>query len=200
MFNSPSESIQIKKYPNRRYYDATHSRHVTLQEVHDLIMAGHDVSITDSRNGDDITNLVLTQILLERDQPKLDLFPSSILHVMIRSNRQMLRAWLDNFFGPFLGLVSSSQKQWDSYLRTAMHGKFLSPMDWASGIMGNFAQSRRHGPSDNSPPNSDPLSDDGPMEPPPATDELDELRRQVAGLKARIDQLNGSRETTGPSS
>ena len=62
------EVIQIKKYPNRRYYDTSNSRHVTLQEMHDLIVSGKDICVTDSRNGDDITNLVLTQILLERDE------------------------------------------------------------------------------------------------------------------------------------
>ena len=115
MFNGRHpEVVQIKKYPNRRYYDATHSRHLTIQEVHGLIASGRDVCVTDSRNGDDITNLVLTQIILEQEEPKLDLFPSSVLHLMIRSNRQVLRSSMERFFGPFLELLSSSQKQFDA--------------------------------------------------------------------------------------
>src|SRR3990172_5532526 len=147
MFDGLSlEVIQIKKYPNRRYYDATNSRHVTLQELHDLIVSGKDICVTDSRNGEDITNLLLTQILLERDEPKLDLFPSSVLHMMIRSNRQALRSTMERFFGPFLGLVSTSQKQFDAYLRQAMQTNVSSPMEWANRMMQAFSGvSQAHG-------------------------------------------------------
>ncbi len=30
---SAPKKLAIKKYPNRRYYDATHSRHLTLDEI-----------------------------------------------------------------------------------------------------------------------------------------------------------------------
>ena len=73
--------LQIKKYPNRRYYDATRSCHVTLQEVYDLVRDGQDVCVTDSRTGEDITNLNLMQDMLEKDQPKLDVFPSRVISV-----------------------------------------------------------------------------------------------------------------------
>ncbi len=172
--------VQIKKYPNRRYYDATHSRHVTLQEVHDMIMAGEDVCVTDSRNGDDITNLVLTQILLEKDEPKLDLFPSSVLHMMVRCNRQVLRTWIERSFGPFLGLLSTSQRQFDAYVRQAMHGPVLSPLDWANRMMQAFSASSSPAPSTESPPEASPDS---------GGDGLEELRRQLSELQRRLDEI-----------
>lgn len=187
---TPTEPIQIKKYPNRRYYDATRSRHITLQEVHDIIKSGQDVSITDSRNGDDITNSVLMQILLEQDQPKLDLFPASILHMMIRSNRQVLRNWIEQFFAPFYGLFSSSQKQWDAYVRSAMQGRFMTPMDWAGSMMEAFRRS--------SPPSNGKYQVDDTEADTTGSGELDELRQQLAALQARLDQLGTGRENSGP--
>lgn len=181
--DSTREVISIKKYPNRRFYDATRSRHVTLQEVHDLIIAGHDVCVTDSRTGDDITNLVLTQILLEKDQPKLDLFPASILHMMIRTNRNALRATFERFYSPFLNLMATSQKQMDNYLRKAMHGQMLTPMDWAREMMHVFsgAKTQENG-AGVSPPEP---SDDA---------EIEELREQLTALKRRLDSLSADRE------
>ncbi|MEK6798414.1 MAG: polyhydroxyalkanoate synthesis regulator DNA-binding domain-containing protein [Planctomycetota bacterium] len=176
------EVIQVKKYPNRRYYDATRSRHVTLQDVQDLIVAGHDVCITDSRNGDDITNVVLMQILLERDQPKLDLFPSSVLHVMIRSNRQVLRTMLERFFGPFWGMMANSQRQFDTYLRQAMHG-VVNPLEWAGGMMEAFGRSSRA--SSNGSTGPEPSEPDDPGQP-----NLDELRAQLAAILQRIEALS----------
>ena len=99
-------TLQIKKYPNRRYYDASRSRHITLHEIYDLIVAGQDICIIDSRSGKDLTNHALLQIILEQDQPKLDLLPPSLLHLLIRSNRQMLHAALERGFGPFRALAS----------------------------------------------------------------------------------------------
>ncbi len=182
-----SEVTQIKKYPNRRYYDATNSRHVTLQELHDLIVSGKDICVTDSRNGDDITNLLLTQILLEQDEPKLDLFPSSVLHLMIRSNRQVLRSSMERFFGPFQGLLKTSQKQFDAYLRQAMQTNVSSPMEWASRMMQAFSgasQAPGPAPSQASEPRA---------ESPESGETLDDLREQLAALQRQVEKLGAVR-------
>ena len=59
----------LKKYPNRRYYDTTQSRHITLDEIYAMIRGGVDVHVTDSKTGEDITAKVLAQIILEHDPP-----------------------------------------------------------------------------------------------------------------------------------
>lgn len=177
--------LHIKKYPNRRYYDTTRSCHVTLQEVHDLVVGGQDVSITDSRSGDDITNLVLMQIILEKDQPKVDIFPSSILHLMLRSNRQALRGYVDQFFTPFLSMLARSQKQFDAYMRNAMSGRFVTPMDWANSMLNAF------GASSNGASDAAAGVDSSPA--PTADDEnLDELRAQLRELQHRISALTAA--------
>lgn len=185
--SGPAEVIQIKKYPNRRYYDATNSRHVTLQEVHDLVVSGKDICVSDSRNGEDITNLVLTQILLEQDEPKLDLFPSSVLHMMIRSNRQVLRSSMERLYGPFQGLLSSSQKQFDAYLRQAMKTNAASPMEWANRMMQAFSGN----------PTSPAPNASHPPQPRAETQELDPsldlLRDQLTALQHRVEKLGKTR-------
>ena len=180
------EVILIKKYPNRRFYDATRSRHVTLQEVHDLIIEGHDVCVTDSRSGDDITNLVLAQILLEKDQPKLDIFPSSILHMMIRTNRNALRANFERFYAPFLTLMATSQKQMDTYLRKAMHGQMMSPLEWARDMMQVFSRGNSQANGADAEPPPEP-SDEA---------EIEELREQLTALKKRLDELSADRDAS----
>jgi len=182
--------VQIKKYPNRRYYDATNSRHITLQEVHDMVVAGRDVCVTDSRTGDDITNLVLTQILLERDEPKLDLFPSSILHLVVRSNRQVLRTWLERSFGPFLGMLANSQKQIDAYWRQALHGNVVSPMDWA----GRFMQAFNPNPGSASAPGGQERPPDESVGAEPPSESLEELRQRLAKLQQQVEDLTSGRK------
>ncbi len=185
--------LSIKKYPNRRYYDTTRSCHVTLQEIHDLVGSDKDVCITDSRTGDDITNSVLMQILLEKDQPKLDIFPSSILHLMIRSNRQALRGYVDQFFTPFLSMLARSQEQFDAYMQRATAGRFVTPMDWANSMLEAFGASGSNEvevPSPGAAANSSPEAS-------VADDNVDELRTQLADLQRRIEDLSSGSAVGG---
>ena len=76
---SATRKLEIKKYPNRRYYDATHSRHLTLEEIHSLVQQGYDLHVTDAKTGADITAQVLTQMILELDTPKLASLPVPLL-------------------------------------------------------------------------------------------------------------------------
>src|SRR5580704_15433092 len=56
------KTILIKKYENRRLYDATDSRYVNLDEVAKMLQNGDDVRVVDATTGEDITRLILTQI------------------------------------------------------------------------------------------------------------------------------------------
>jgi polyhydroxyalkanoate synthesis repressor PhaR len=58
----------LKKYPNRRLYDMTESRYVTLDHALKLVRRRESLSILDSRTGSDITSAVLLQALAERQQ------------------------------------------------------------------------------------------------------------------------------------
>lgn len=86
-----SDVIAIRKYPNRRLYDTSQSRHLTHDGVIDLVLSGKTVQVTDSRTGSDITTIVLLQILIERDPLKLLAIPPALLHSVLRSETQALR-------------------------------------------------------------------------------------------------------------
>lgn len=90
--------IEIRKYPNRRYYNTRDSRHVTLEEIRDLVRDGHEIKVVDSRTEADITVAVLTQILLEIDSPKLAFFPAAFLQHLIRTNTDMFKTMTDSYF------------------------------------------------------------------------------------------------------
>ena len=99
-------AITIKKYSNRRLYDTAHSRYLTIEELGELIQQGFDVQVMDSKTKEDITQAILTQIVMERDG--IYLFSSSFLHQVIR-NREGI---LGEFFTDFV------PKMLDSYLDT----------------------------------------------------------------------------------
>ena len=58
----------LKKYPNRRLYDLTESRYVTVAYVRRLVRAREAVTVLDAETGKDITVAVLLQAVLEVQQ------------------------------------------------------------------------------------------------------------------------------------
>jgi polyhydroxyalkanoate synthesis repressor PhaR len=79
----PSQSVLIKKYENRRLYDATNSRYVNLEEVAQLVQQGYDVQVVDAASGEDITRVILTQIIAEGAKTSDSNFPLDILRQMV---------------------------------------------------------------------------------------------------------------------
>src|SRR5690606_34888429 len=76
--------------------DRSQSRHITLEQIRDLIRDGREIEVTDSKTGEDITRKVMTQILLEFESEKLSLFPLPMLQLMIRTNEQWVRHFIEH--------------------------------------------------------------------------------------------------------
>ncbi|MGE5609094.1 MAG: polyhydroxyalkanoate synthesis regulator DNA-binding domain-containing protein [Bacillota bacterium] len=193
--------LELRKYPNRRYYDATRSRHVTLEEIHQLIRDGYEVQVADSKTGEDITAKVLAQIIIELDPPKLGVFPVALLHRLLRSNEQLVNDFVQRYFNQALTAFLDSQRSVEQYLRQAMGLQSPTPTvaDWTKMMWGPFNPSlwsgqrgpaaEAGGPGTPTPPSPPP--------PPPGQDSqelrglVDELRRQIAELQ---DQLGRSKK------
>jgi polyhydroxyalkanoate synthesis repressor PhaR len=112
--------LTLRKYPNRRYYDTSRSRYVTLEEIYALIREGYEVQVSDSKTGQDITAKVLAQIILELDPPKLGVFPVPLLHRLIRANEQLVNDFVEKYFNQALSLFLDSQRTVEQSFRQAM--------------------------------------------------------------------------------
>ena len=58
----------IKKYANRKLYDTRTSRYITLDGIAELVREGHDIKVVDRDNGNDLTQVVLSQIVLTEEK------------------------------------------------------------------------------------------------------------------------------------
>jgi polyhydroxyalkanoate synthesis repressor PhaR len=77
------KTILIKKYENRRLYDSTNSRYVNLDEVAQILQRGDNVRVVDAASGEDITRLILTQIIVEDAKTPESNFPLDVLRQMV---------------------------------------------------------------------------------------------------------------------
>lgn len=135
-----AENLKIRKYPNRRYYDTTRSRHVTLEEIHTLIRQGHEIEVTDSVTGEDITAKVLAQLLIELDPLKLGVFPVPMLHRLLRSNEQAVGEFVEKYFNQPLAAFLESQRDFERYMHRLWGVRAAGPTvaEWARTMWGSL--------------------------------------------------------------
>ena len=62
------EKHLIKKYANRKLYDTRASKYITLDGIAQLVREGHEIKVVDRDNGQDLTQVTLSQIVLEEEK------------------------------------------------------------------------------------------------------------------------------------
>ena len=62
----PAEPVVIKRYANRRLYNHAAGSYVSIDDLGALVEDEEDFVVYDVNTGDDITHVVLKQIIVER--------------------------------------------------------------------------------------------------------------------------------------
>jgi polyhydroxyalkanoate synthesis repressor PhaR len=83
MKSNVAKPLIIKKYENRRLYNTLTSQYINQEQVAQLVRHGHDVRVIDAANGEDITRLIIAQIVLEDAKTPDSVFPLDVLRQMI---------------------------------------------------------------------------------------------------------------------
>ncbi len=114
------EKILLKKYSNRRLYNTNSSEYVTLQEVADLIRQGLTVEVIDAKSKEDVTALILTQIILEEARQDNYLLPISLLHTIIKYGDNLLAEFFEGYLQKsminFIEYKTATASQYDKWL------------------------------------------------------------------------------------
>jgi polyhydroxyalkanoate synthesis repressor PhaR len=63
-------AILIKRYANRKLYNTETSRYITLRGVGELLDRGEEVRVVDNETGEDITQVALSQILVDNKRSR----------------------------------------------------------------------------------------------------------------------------------
>jgi polyhydroxyalkanoate synthesis repressor PhaR len=177
------KTVVIKKYENRRLYDTTNSRYVNLEEVAQLLQQGNDVQVIDASSGEDITRLILTQIIVEDAKTPESSFPLDLLRQMVvasgrasqESALQYMKAMLDVYQNAYRAMPNP-----------------LNPFD--------FMQNARSSAEEKSDVGSGASSDRKPPEPrKPANrsepESMEELRNRLTELEKLVSKLASPKAT-----
>ena len=87
----------IKKYANRRLYDASQSRHITLEDIRGLIVKGEKIKVVEDKTGTDITRHILLQVIAEQEQFGRPILSTTVLESIIRFYGNSMQGFLASF-------------------------------------------------------------------------------------------------------
>ncbi|TVQ80711.1 MAG: hypothetical protein EA369_01795 [Bradymonadales bacterium] len=87
----------IKKYQNRKLYDTEDSCYVTLDGIAKMIREGQEIIVIDNNSKQDVTALILTQVLYEQEKSKQSVLPVSILTHIVKSGSNNLFEFMQKY-------------------------------------------------------------------------------------------------------
>lgn len=169
--NVPGARI-IKKYGNRRLYDHTLSRAVTMDELAQAVRKGDDIRVLDGDSGTDITRRILVQIILEEgSRTQLELLPVEFLRQLICLRNEALAKWFERYLNAgaeWMGRTASGGTTSARAIQESLEAFF----PWMKGVRSDDNATQADGP----PPN--PEAD--------LRDEIEDLQRRLAEITTRF--------------
>ncbi len=82
----------IKRYPNRKLYDTAAKQYISLDGIANLIRDGAEVQVVDYTTGEDLTAVILMQIIVEREKKQSGFLPQSVLTGLVQAGGDTLAA------------------------------------------------------------------------------------------------------------
>src|ERR1039457_684930 len=119
----PQERL-IRKYSNRRLYDTVGSRHVTLDDLRQLIVSGEKIKVIDDKSGENLTRSVLLQIIAEQEQFGSPVLGAELLEMIIRFYGGPMQALLSRYLEQAITTVLRQQEAMQSEMAKALQTPF----------------------------------------------------------------------------
>ena len=98
----------ITKYPNRRLYDRTASTYIPFADIKELILKNIPFKVIDQKTEEDVTRIVLTQMIAEESSQNNSVFSETLLRQIIQfygnSMGGVLSIYLENAMGNFVAM------------------------------------------------------------------------------------------------
>jgi polyhydroxyalkanoate synthesis repressor PhaR len=198
------DPVVIKKYANRRLYNTGTSTYVTLEDLAEMVKKGEDFTVQDAKSGEDITHPVLTQIIFElENKDGQNMLPVPFLRQLISFYGDQMQMIVPSFLEQSMIAFAKEQERFRAQMKSAM-GK--SPMDMmkittpikaleeqtrrnmemfqnAMRLCTPFSQMNQQQPAEREEP--EPEARRGPEK----SEELRELKEQIAAMQRKIDSL-----------
>lgn len=114
-----TDVIIVKKYANRRLYDTGKSSYVTLEDLAEMVREGLDFKVIDAKSEKDLTQSVLTQIIVEQESKEggAKLLPQNFLKEIIKFYGGNMEAFVPTYLEQAMQNFVQSQEQMQEQMK-----------------------------------------------------------------------------------
>ena len=173
------DKITIKKYANRRLYNTGSSSYITLDDLAKMTRNNIEFEVVDAKSGDDITHSILTQIIMDEEASGKQMLPVSFLRDLIamygNSMQSMMPQYLEASMANFRANQTKIQEALKEGLTTNPIAKIAETNLAVMRAVGEAILPGTKGASK--------------QEAPDQKSEIDELRRQMAEMQRKLDEI-----------
>ena len=200
MSQSNADAVIIKKYANRRLYDTSASRYVTLDHLRELVRDNTDFKVVDAKSGEDLTRSVLAQIIFEEESKGANLLPVEFLRQLIGFYGDSMQAFVPSYLRVSMDTLAKQQDALRARMSEAMGAPPMSMgmmEEQAKRNMAMFEQAMRmFSPF----AQGDSAYEAGAAQPAGAArtggsasqdDDVASLRAELEAMRAKLDKLAG---------
>lgn len=197
-----SAPLLVKRYASRRLYNTETSDYVTLEDIANFIRDGREVKIVDLKSGDDLTRQYLLQIIAEHESRGENVLPIDVLTDLVRSYATSANSVVPQFLAASFQMLRESQSKLMENMAVMPHPMAHVPgfetmhkqqQAFLKALMGGWTASSGPEPDDLDAPAStagvSPRKKARPTEQSETTEDMAEIRRQLAELQHRIAKL-----------
>jgi polyhydroxyalkanoate synthesis repressor PhaR len=199
---SKDDPVVIKKYANRRLYNTGTSTYVTLEDLAEMVKKGQEFTVQDAKTGEDITHPVLTQIIFELENKEgQNMLPIPFLRQLISFYGDQMQMVVPSFLEQSMIAFAREQERFREQMKSAL-GKTPAAgmMNMTAPIKAFEEQARRNvemfqnamrmftpfPPGGGAQDKTDEPEKAAPRE---KSDDLDELKEQIAAMQRKIDSM-----------
>jgi polyhydroxyalkanoate synthesis repressor PhaR len=97
-----------------------------------LIQSGRDIQVVDSKTKEDITKVILTQIILEEEKNNKNILPLPFLFQLIRYQEKSVQDFFQNYLSATFEAYLKTKQEFDRRFRDWIEMSPGSPQMWES--------------------------------------------------------------------
>ena len=178
--------LLIKRYASRRLYNTETSDYVTLEDIAGFIRAGREVQIIDLKSGDDLTRQYLLQIIAEHESRGENILPVDVLNDLVRSYMVPGGGVMPQFLQSSFDMLRESQSNVVEKMSAMNPMAQLPGFDAMKAQQEAFLKAMTGGLSGNW---SAPSEENDAPEEHETSEDLDEIKKQLADLQDKLSKL-----------
>lgn len=116
----------IKKYANRKMYDTTDKRYISMTQLADLIKSGEEITVVDNRTGEDLTAAVVSQLIGREKKDSDKIVSSRVLMQLLRKGSGTLTDYAKRYVSLWQNALTMAEDEVDKVVNRLVKDKEIS--------------------------------------------------------------------------